>query len=137
MEDKNYYVNEHAVVDENVELGEGTKVWHNAQIRPGAVIGKNCNIGKGVYIDSNVEIGNNCKIQNYVSIYDKAIIEDDVFVGPAVTFTNDRVPRAFNWSDDISTTIGAFMEVAEGNMFTTSGGNRYSFIYLIRFICNS
>lgn len=64
------------------------------------IIGKNCNIGKGVYIDSGVEIGQNVKIQNFVSVYRGVKIEDNVFIGPAVTFTNDLYPRAFIWDED-------------------------------------
>ena len=89
-----------ANISENATIGVGTKVWQNVQIREGANIGKNCNISKDVYIDFNVVIGDNCKIQNSVSIFHGVTIEDDVFIGPSVTFTNDKVPRAFNaeWS---------------------------------------
>jgi len=89
-----------AEVSEKAKVGKGTRIWHQAQVRENAAIGENCNIGKGVYIDFGVEIGNNCKIQNYVSIYHGVKIEDDVFVGPGVAFTNDFYPRAFIWSDE-------------------------------------
>ncbi|MHA1983994.1 MAG: acyltransferase, partial [Candidatus Hodarchaeales archaeon] len=72
----------------------GSKIWHHAQIRTGAKIGKNCVIGKGVFIDTNVRIGNRVKIQNYVSVYQGVTIDDDVFIGPHVVFTNDLRPRA-------------------------------------------
>lgn len=77
-----------------------TKIWQNVQVREYAILGKNCNISKDVYIDFNVLIGDNCKIQNGVSIFHGVTIEDDVFVGPNATFTNDKVPRSFNmdWS---------------------------------------
>ncbi|MCD6446312.1 N-acetyltransferase [Candidatus Bathyarchaeota archaeon] len=91
-----YFVHPLAVVEEDVEIGEGSKIWHFAHIRKGAKIGKNCNIGKDVYIDIGVEIGNNVKIQNGVSIYRGVKVEDDVFLGPHMTFTNDLYPRAFN-----------------------------------------
>ncbi len=89
-----------ANVSENAIIGVGTKIWQNVQVREGASIGKNCNISKDVYIDFNVFIGDNCKIQNGVSIFHGVSIEDDVFVGPCATFTNDKVPRSFNmeWS---------------------------------------
>jgi UDP-2-acetamido-3-amino-2,3-dideoxy-glucuronate N-acetyltransferase len=77
-------------------IGEGTKIWNHAQVRPSAQIGTNCIIGKGVFVDSHVIIGNNCKIQNYVSVFDGVTLEDGVFVGPHVCFTNDMQPRAIN-----------------------------------------
>ena len=86
-------------VVESDEIGEGTRIWHFVHVRGGAKIGKNCNIGKSVYIDVGVEIGNNVKIQNFASIYRGVKIEDDVFIGPSVTFTNDLYPRAFIWSE--------------------------------------
>lgn len=84
-----------AVVDEGADIGEGTRIWHFAHVRGTAKIGKGCNIGKDVYIDSDVVIGNNVKIQNGVSVYHGVTIEDDVFCGPHMTFTNDMYPRAF------------------------------------------
>ncbi len=94
------FIHPTAEVSEKVKIGEGTKIWHHAQIRENTEIGENCNIGKGVYIDFGVKIGSNCKIQNYVSIYHGVTIEDDVFIGPSVTFTNDLYPRAFIWSEE-------------------------------------
>ncbi len=84
-----------AVVDEGAKIGEGTRIWHFAHVRGTASIGKNCNIGKDVYIDADVVIGSNVKIQNGVSVYKGVTIEDDVFCGPHMTFTNDLYPRAF------------------------------------------
>jgi acetyltransferase-like isoleucine patch superfamily enzyme len=77
-------------------IGDRTKIWINVQIREGVEIGKDCVLSKDVYIDHAVRIGNRTKIQNSVSVYNGVTIGDDVFVGPNVTFTNDRVPRAFN-----------------------------------------
>ncbi|GAB4113918.1 MAG: acyltransferase [Roseiflexaceae bacterium] len=77
-------------------LGEGTRVWHGVQIRERAVLGSNCIVGKNAYIDFEVIIGNNVKIQNNASLYHGLTIEDGVFVGPHVIFTNDRIPRAIN-----------------------------------------
>ncbi len=93
-------IHESAEVSEKAKIGEGTSIWHQAQVRENAVIGKDCNIGKGVYIDSGVKIGDACKIQNYVSVYHGVEIEDDVFVGPSATFTNDFRPRAFIWNEE-------------------------------------
>ena len=94
-----------AIVESN-EIGEKTKIWHFAQVREGAKIGKNCNIGKSCYIDKDAKIGNNVKIQNFVSVYKGVKIEDDVFIGPSVTFTNDLNPRSFIWKEEkISETV--------------------------------
>ena len=88
-----------ADVSENAKIGAHTKIWHQAQVREGAVIGDNCIIGKNVYIDTNVKIGNNVKIQNNANVYG-AIIEDDVYIGPGASFTNDMYPRAFIWTSE-------------------------------------
>ncbi|WP_232699710.1 acyltransferase [Brevibacillus daliensis] len=85
-----------ADVSDKAQLGAGTKVWNQAQIRENAQIGENCIISKDVYIDHGVTIGNNVKIQNGVSIYHGVEIQDDVFLGPHMTFTNDLFPRAFS-----------------------------------------
>ena len=94
-----YYAHPTAIV-ESQDIGKGTKIWHFAHIRCGAKIGDSCNIGKSVYIDIGAEIGNNVKIQNFVSVYKGVTIEDDVFVGPSATFTNDLYPRAFIWDEE-------------------------------------
>ncbi len=93
---KDATVHPSAVVDEGANIGEGTRVWHFAHIRGTAKIGEGCNIGKDVYIDADVTVGNNVKIQNGVSVYHGVTIEDDVFCGPHMTFTNDLHPRAFS-----------------------------------------
>jgi acetyltransferase-like isoleucine patch superfamily enzyme len=85
-----------ADVSEKALIGEGTSIWHHSQVRENAQIGKNCIIGKGVYIDAAVIIGDNVKIQNYVSVYHGVVLEDGVFVGPHVCFTNDMRPRSIN-----------------------------------------
>ncbi len=77
-------------------IGEGTSIWHQAQVREGVKLGQNCILGKGVYVDSDVSIGDNVKIQNYVSVFHGVTLEDGVFVGPHVCFTNDLHPRAVN-----------------------------------------
>lgn len=91
-----YRAHSTAWIDERAEIGEGTTIWMNAQIREHAQIGKNCVIAKDVYIDQFVEIGHGCKIQNSSSIYYGVKIEELVFIGPHVAFTNDRIPRAFS-----------------------------------------
>ncbi len=89
-----YYVHESSYVDENVEVGTGTKIWHFCHIHKGAAIGKNCSLGQNVNIGNNVRIGNGVKIQNNVSVYEGVEIEDFVFCGPSMVFTNDLTPRS-------------------------------------------
>jgi len=93
MEKKNFYINEYAVVDEKVEIGEGTKVWHFSHIQKGARIGKHCVLGQNVNVGNNVTIGNFVKIQNNVSIYEGVTLEDYVFCGPSMVFTNILDPK--------------------------------------------
>jgi len=90
------YVHPTAVIDKKARIGKGTKVWHFAHIRADAEIGKGCILGHCVYIDRWVKIGNNVKLENKATVYYGVRIEDDVFVGPHVTFTNDLYPRSFN-----------------------------------------
>lgn len=90
---KNCYVNEYAVVDENVEIGEGTKVWHFSHIQSGSKIGKKCVFGQNVNVGNNVIIGDYCKVQNNVSIYEGVTLEDYVFCGPSMVFTNILDPK--------------------------------------------
>jgi UDP-2-acetamido-3-amino-2,3-dideoxy-glucuronate N-acetyltransferase len=92
----NYRVHPTAEVSERASIGEGASVWHQAQVREGATIGAGCIIGKGVYIGADVSLGTNCKVQNYSCVYEGNTLEDGVFVGPEVVFTNDRYPRAIN-----------------------------------------
>jgi UDP-2-acetamido-3-amino-2,3-dideoxy-glucuronate N-acetyltransferase len=94
MNDKNYYINEHAVVDDNVEIGEGTKIWHFTHVQSGAKIGKKCVLGQNVNVANNVTIGNYVKIQNNVSVYEGVTLEDYVFCGPSMVFTNILDPRS-------------------------------------------
>jgi acetyltransferase-like isoleucine patch superfamily enzyme len=83
-----------ADVAESAEIGDGSSVWHLAQVREGAVLGQNCIVGRGAYVGPGVRLGDNCKLQNYALVYEPAVLEDGVFVGPAVVFTNDHYPRA-------------------------------------------
>jgi UDP-2-acetamido-3-amino-2,3-dideoxy-glucuronate N-acetyltransferase len=88
------YIHPTAIVEEGAEIGEGAKIWHFAHVRKGAKIGAECIIGKGVFIDMDVHIGARTKIQNNVSVYHGVTIEEGVFIGPHVCFTNDLNPRA-------------------------------------------
>jgi acetyltransferase-like isoleucine patch superfamily enzyme len=83
-----------AEVSPKAQIGSGTRVWHWVQIREGAVIGENCIIGKDVYIDFDVKVGSNVKIQNGSYLYHGLTVEDGVFIGPRVVFTNDVYPRS-------------------------------------------
>lgn len=83
-----------AYVSKDVKIGKGTLIWHHAQIRERVVVGSNCVIAKGVYLDKDIQLGNNVRIQNYASLYHFTIVEDDVFIGPYVCITNDKIPRA-------------------------------------------
>jgi len=93
MDKRNYYVNSYAVVDEEVTIGEGTKIWHFSHIQKGAKIGTHCILGQNVNVGNNVTIGNYCKIQNNVSIYEGVTLEDYVFCGPSMVFTNILDPK--------------------------------------------
>jgi len=83
-----------AIVDEGAQLGDGCRVWHFVHISGGARIGAGCSFGQNVYVGSDVRIGDNVKIQNNVSVYDAVTLEDDVFCGPSMVFTNVHNPRA-------------------------------------------
>jgi len=89
-----YFVHPSSFVDRPVEIGAGTRIWHFCHISRGARIGRNCTLGQNVYVGGRAVIGNNCKIQNNVSVYDLVTLEDDVFCGPSMVFTNDINPRA-------------------------------------------
>ena len=91
---RNYFVHELAVVDDNVEIGDGTKVWHFSHVQSGAKIGEKCVLGQNVNVGNNVSIGNYVKIQNNVSVYEGVTLEDYVFCGPSMVFTNILDPRS-------------------------------------------
>ncbi|MDQ5823760.1 MAG: N-acetyltransferase [Chloroflexota bacterium] len=90
------YIHPTADVSPKATLGPGTRIWHEVQVREGAVLGRNCILGKGAYVDFGVRIGDNVKVQNRASVYHGVTLENGVFVGPHVVFTNDRLPRAIN-----------------------------------------
>ncbi len=91
---RNYFCHKSSFVDENVEIGENTKIWHFSHVQTGAIIGSGCTIGQNVNIANNVKIGNNVKIQNNVSVYEGVQLEDYVFCGPSMVFTNVKIPRS-------------------------------------------
>ena len=88
------FIHESAYIDQGAQVGEGTKVWHFCHVMTGAQIGKNCVLGQNVFVAKGVRIGNNVKIQNNVSVYEGVEIEDDVFCGPSMVFTNVKNPRS-------------------------------------------
>ena len=89
-----YYIHESSYIDDNVSIGIGTKIWHFSHIQSGSVIGESCSIGQNVNVGNNVIIGNHVKIQNNVSVYEGVELEDYVFCGPSMVFTNIKVPRS-------------------------------------------
>jgi UDP-2-acetamido-3-amino-2,3-dideoxy-glucuronate N-acetyltransferase len=92
--EKSYFVHSSSFIDEGVEIGEGTKIWHFSHILKGTRLGRKCNVGQNVVIGPDVNIGNGCKVQNNVSVYKGVTLEDDVFCGPSMVFTNVFNPRA-------------------------------------------
>ena len=94
MVERPYFVHPTAVVDEGAQIGEGTRIWHFCHIMPTARIGRHCNLGQNVFVDNNTIIGNGVKIQNNVSVYNGVILEDYVFCGPSMVFTNVINPRS-------------------------------------------
>ena len=92
--DKNYFVHSSAIVDEGAEIGEGSRIWHFAHVCGGARIGKGVSLGQNVFVGNKVVIGDKCKIQNNVSVYDNVTLEEGVFCGPSMVFTNVYNPRS-------------------------------------------
>jgi UDP-2-acetamido-3-amino-2,3-dideoxy-glucuronate N-acetyltransferase len=89
------FIHPTAVIDDDVELGEGTRIWHFVHVSAGANIGKACTLGQNVFIDKGVRLGNGVRVQNNVSVYKGVTVEDRVFLGPSCVFTNVNNPRAF------------------------------------------
>jgi UDP-2-acetamido-3-amino-2,3-dideoxy-glucuronate N-acetyltransferase len=123
------FIHESAIVSDDAVVGAGVQVWCWAQIREGARIGENTKIGKSVYIDRDVAVGRRVKIQNNVSIFHGVLIDDDVFIGPHVCFTNDTYPRAVSpdgrvKSDDDWTVAATSVEqgASSGANATVLGG---------------
>jgi UDP-2-acetamido-3-amino-2,3-dideoxy-glucuronate N-acetyltransferase len=131
MNDKPYYVHPSSFVDEPCEIGEGTKIWHFSHIMSNSSIGKGCNLGQNVLVSPGVRIGNNVKIQNNVSLYTGVILEDDVFCGPSMVFTNVVNPRSHvSRKDEYRTTLvqrGASLGANSTIVCGTTVG-RYAFV---------
>ena len=129
--EKEWFVHESAYLDTDIEIGESTKIWHFSHILSGSRIGKNCNVGQNVVIGPDVIIGNGCKIQNNVSIYKGVTLEDYVFCGPSMVFTNVFNPRSeISKMDEMrqtlvkrGATIGANATIVCGNTI-----GQYAFI---------
>ena len=90
-----YFAHESCYVDNNVNIGDDTKIWHFSHILSGSNIGTNCSFGQNCVVGPKVNIGNGVKVQNNISIYEGVVVEDDVFLGPSMVFTNVTNPRAF------------------------------------------
>lgn len=106
--EKDFYVHESSYIEENVKIGKDTHIWHFCHVLPDAEIGEGCNIGQNVFIGKGVKIGNKVKIQNNVSVYEGVTLEDYVFCGPSMVFTNVRTPRCEfprNTSKDYTKTL--------------------------------
>ena len=88
------FIHESSYVDEGAQIGDDTKIWHFCHVMPGAIIGARCSVGQNVVVMNGVRIGNNVKIQNNVSVYEGVELEDDVFCGPSMVFTNVMNPRS-------------------------------------------
>lgn len=133
-----YFIHTSAIVDDGAQIGEGSRIWHFAHVCAGARIGRNVSLGQNGYVGNRVQIGDNCKIQNNVSVYDNVTLEEGVFCGPSMVFTNVSNPRALierksEYRDTLvkrgatlganativcGTTIGAFAFVAAGAVVT-------------------
>ena len=94
MDKKNFFVHHSSFIDDDVKIGSGTKIWHFSHILSGANLGENCHLGQNVVVGNNVKIGNFVKIQNNVSVYEGVELEDYVFCGPSMVFTNIKLPRS-------------------------------------------
>jgi UDP-2-acetamido-3-amino-2,3-dideoxy-glucuronate N-acetyltransferase len=90
----NYTCHSSAIVDEGAQIGEGSRIWHFVHVCAGAKIGKGVSLGQNVFVGNQVTIGDQCKIQNNVSVYDNVTLEEGVFCGPSMVFTNVHNPRA-------------------------------------------
>lgn len=131
MQERPYFVHPSSYIDEPVEIGAGTKIWHFCHVMQKSRIGERCNIGQNVVISPGVIIGNNVKIQNNVSVYTGCILEDDVFCGPSMVFTNVINPRSHVVRrDEYQTTLikrGASLGANSTVVCGTTVG-RYAFI---------
>jgi UDP-2-acetamido-3-amino-2,3-dideoxy-glucuronate N-acetyltransferase len=125
------FVDPSAIVDDGAVIGDGTRVWHFSHVSAGARIGAGSSLGQNVFVANDVVIGNNVRIQNNVSIYDAVLLEDDVFCGPSMVFTNVYNPRAHVSRKDEyrrtivrrGATLGANCTIVCGNVI-----GRYAFV---------
>lgn len=126
-----YIAHPTAIVDEGAQIGDNTRIWHWVHICGGAKIGQSCSFGQNVFVSNQVVIGNNCKVQNNVSIYDAVTLEDDVFCGPSMVFTNVYNPRAaISRKDEYRPTLVQKGATIGANVTIVCGVKigRYSFI---------
>lgn len=126
-----YFAHETAVIDDGAVIGEGTRIWHFTHIMPDTRIGRNCNFGQNVVVSPGCTIGNNVKVQNNVSIYTGVTLEDDVFCGPSMVFTNVVNPRSHIERKDEyrSTRVGRGASIgANATIVCGNDLGRYSFI---------
>ena len=123
MSQQSFFAHPTAIIDEPSTIGAGTKIWHWVHVMSGATIGLNCVLGQNVFVGGKAVLGNNVRVQNNVSIYDRVVLEDDVFCGPSMVFTNVINPRSHvNRKDEYMEThvgrgasIGANATVVCGN----------------------
>ncbi|MBI9112704.1 acyltransferase [Maridesulfovibrio ferrireducens] len=106
------YIHPTADIDSTATLGDKTYIWQNVQVRAQAIVGSDCIIGKGAFIDFGAVVGNKVKIQNYSNIFRGVTLEDGVFIGPSVSFTNDMFPRAVNKD-------GSLMDISDWKCYKT------------------
>jgi len=106
MKKDDFFCHESSYIDDEVMIGAGTKIWHFCHVLKGTEIGENCSLGQNVMVGPDVVVGKNCKIQNNVSIYKGVILEDGVFCGPSMVFTNVTTPRSeVNRQSEYTTTL--------------------------------
>ena len=98
------FIHPSADVADDAVIGDDTRIWSNVQVRPGAIIGRNCTFGRNSFVDLGVTVGDNVKVQNNASLYEGLAVEDGVFIGPHVIFTNDKLPRAITPDGQLKTT---------------------------------
>jgi UDP-2-acetamido-3-amino-2,3-dideoxy-glucuronate N-acetyltransferase len=125
------FIHPSAICDPGAKIGPGTKIWHFCHIMSGAVIGSRCSLGQNVFVAATAVIGHGAKIQNNVSIYDGVVLEDDVFCGPSMVFTNVNNPRAaVNRRQDYETTLVCQGATIGANATIVCGAEigRYAFI---------
>jgi len=142
-----FFVHETAVVDTDVQIGKGSKIWHFSHIMSHCSLGDNCILGQNVFLGNSVRVGSGVKIQNNVSVYSGVEIEDDVFLGPSMVFTNVNAPRSFieqkNYARTLvkkgasiganativcGNTIGAYAFIGAGSVVTREVPD-FAFIY--------